>query len=56
MGIFDWLFGGSKNKTEGNYKDDKTEGLFKTYHKNGQLKTVIDHIDNKGVIYIKFYN
>ena len=24
MGIFDWLFGGSKNKTEGNYnKDDK---------------------------------
>ena len=31
MGIFDWLFGGK-------YKNFKREGLWKTYHKNGQLK------------------
>ena len=39
MGIFDWLFGVSKNKIEGNYKEEKREGLYKSYHKNGQLES-----------------
>ena len=40
---------------EGNYKDDKREGLFKEYYENGDLKSKGNYKDDKGEGLFKRY-
>lgn len=41
---------------DGNYKDGKKEGLWKTYHQSGKVETEIKYVNDEAKGLAKFYN
>jgi antitoxin component YwqK of YwqJK toxin-antitoxin module len=39
--------GGEKKHSEGNFKDDKRDGVWKYYHPNGQVAKEVNYVDGK---------
>lgn len=54
-----WVKFATNDKTkvleEGNYKDNKKEGIWKEYYSNGNLKSEITYVNNKPDGYAKLY-